>query len=216
MSIGTILSQLCGGMLISIEIFVLTLLFSLPLGLIVALGRMSKLKILSGLIKIYIAIMRGTPLMLQLIVVYFAPYYVFGIQTPRNFRMIAVVIAFSINYAAYFAEIFRAGIQSISVGQWEAAEILGFSKSQTFIRIILPQVIQRIIPPVTNETITLVKDTSLSFVLSIAEMFTIAKQIGAAESSVMPLMIAGAFYFVFNFVVAFGMEYFEKKMSFFR
>ncbi len=216
MSFGVILSQLGGGMVKSIEIFVLTLLFSLPLGLFVALGRMSKLKILSGIIKIYIAIMRGTPLMLQLIVVYFAPYYVFGINISSGFRFTAVIIAFSINYAAYFAEIFRAGIQSISIGQWEAAQILGYNKAQTFFKIILPQVIQRIIPPVTNETITLVKDTSLSFVLSIAEMFTIAKQIGAREASIIPLMIAGLFYFIFNYIVAFGMDRFEKKMSYFR
>ena len=154
--------------------------------------------------------------MLQLIVVYFAPFYVFGVTLSPSFRFTAVIIAFSINYAAYFGEIFRAGIQSIPVGQRESAKILGYSRSQTFMRIILPQVIQRIIPPVTNETITLVKDTSLSFVLSVAEMFTIAKQIGAAEASIMPLMVAGLFYFVFNYAVAFGMDFFEKKMSYFR
>ena len=216
MATSTMLSQLASGMLVSIEIFVLTLVFSLPLGLLVALGRMSRFKVLSGIIKVYIAIMRGTPLMLQLIVVYFAPYYVFGVPISPSFRFSAVIIAFSINYAAYFAEIFRAGIQSISVGQWEAAQILGYSKTQTFFKIILVQVIQRIIPPVTNETITLVKDTSLSFVLSVAEMFTIAKQIGAREASIMPLMVAGLFYFVFNYIVAFGMDFFEKKMSYFR
>jgi len=216
MAISAMMSQLGGGMVKSIEIFVLTLVFSLPLGLLVALGRMSKLKVLNWFIKIYIAIMRGTPLMLQLIVVYFAPYYVFGITISTGFRFTAVIIAFSINYAAYFAEIFRAGIQSISVSQWEAAQILGYNKVQTFFKIILPQVVQRIIPPVTNETITLVKDTSLSFVLSVAEMFTIAKQIGARDASIMPLMIAGLFYFIFNYIVAFGMDCFEKKMSYFR
>ena len=216
MAVGTILAQLGSGMVKSIEIFVLTLLFSLPLGLLVALGRMSKSKILSGIFNIYIAIMRGTPLMLQLIVVYFAPFYVFGVTLSPSFRFTAVIIAFSINYAAYFAEIFRAGIQSIAIGQWEAAQILGYTKFQTFFKIILPQVIQRIIPPVTNETITLVKDTSLSFVLSVTEMFTIAKQIGAREASIMPLMIAGLFYFIFNYIVAFGMDRFEKKMSYFR
>lgn len=216
MNIGAMLPQLAGGMVKSIEIFFLTLVFSLPLGLLVALGRMSKLKVLNWIIKIYIAIMRGTPLMLQLIVVYFAPYYVFGISISTGFRFTAVIIAFSINYAAYFAEIFRAGIQSISISQWEAAQILGYNKVQTFFKIILPQVVQRIIPPVTNETITLVKDTSLSFVLSVAEMFTIAKQIGAKDASIMPLMVAGLFYFIFNYIVAFGMDYFEKKMSYFR
>lgn len=215
MAINVMLSQLAQGMIVSIEIFVLTLLFSLPLGLVVALGRMSKFKIVSGLVNIYIAIMRGTPLMLQLIVVYFAPYYVFGIKLSSSYRFIAVIIAFSINYAAYFAEIYRSGIQSIPVGQREAAKVLGYSKGQTFFKIIMPQVIKRIIPPVTNETITLVKDTSLSFVLSITEMFTLAKQIGASQASIMPLMVAGLFYFVFNYIVAFGMDFFEKKMSYF-
>ena len=213
---STMLAQLGSGMIKSVEIFFLTLLFSLPLGMLVALGRMSRFKILSAIIKVYIAIMRGTPLMLQLIVVYFAPYYVFGLNISSGFRFTAVIIAFSINYAAYFAEIFRAGIQSIPVGQTEAAKILGYSQTQTFMKIILPQVIKRVIPPVTNETITLVKDTSLSFVLSVTEMFTIAKQIGAKTASITPLMVAGLFYFIFNYVVAFGMDYFEKKMSYFR
>ena len=216
MTTATMLSQLAGGMLVSVEIFFLTLVFALPLGLLVALGRMSKIGIIRWVIKIYIAIMRGTPLMLQLIVVFFAPYYVFGVAISNSFRFTAVIIAFSINYAAYFAEIYRAGIESISIGQSEAAQVLGYSKAQTFIHIILPQVLQRIIPPVTNETITLVKDTSLSFVLSVAEMFTIAKQIGAAQASIMPLMAAGLFYFIFNYVVAFAMEALEKKMAYFR
>ena len=213
---STMLIMLGSGMIKSVEIFFLTLLFSLPLGMLVALGRMSRFKILSAIIKVYIAIMRGTPLMLQLIVVYFAPYYVFGLNISSGFRFTAVIIAFSINYAAYFAEIFRAGIQSIPVGQTEAAKILGYSQTQTFMKIILPQVIKRVIPPVTNETITLVKDTSLSFVLSVTEMFTIAKQIGAKTASITPLMVAGLFYFIVNYVVAFGMDYFEKKMSYFR
>lgn len=216
MSTSMMLEQLAGGMVVSIQIFFLTLLFSLPLGLIVAVGRMSGNFLIRWITKIYIAIMRGTPLMLQLIVVYFAPYYVFGYRISNGFRFAAVIIAFSINYAAYFAEIFRAGIESISVGQREASQVLGYTKRQTFFKIILPQVIQRIIPPVTNETITLVKDTSMSFVLSVAEMFTIAKQIGASMASIMPLMVAGLFYFIFNYLVAFGMECFEKKMSYFR
>ena len=209
-------SQLAGGMVVSIEIFLLTLLFSLPLGLLVSFGRMSKIKPIQWLVKIYIAIMRGTPLMLQLIVVYFAPYYVFGIKISQSYRFIAVIIAFSINYAAYFAEIYRSGIQSIPVGQYEAAEVLGYNKVQTFFKIIFPQVIKRIIPPVTNETITLVKDTSLAFVIAVAEMFTIAKQISAKQASVSALMIAGLFYFVFNYVVAFIMEGIEKKLSYYR
>lgn len=213
---ATMLSQLAGGMVVSVEIFLLTLLFSLPLGLIVAFGRMSKNGIIKGSVKIYIAIMRGTPLMLQLIVVYFAPFYVFGIKISQTYRFVAVIIAFSINYAAYFAEIYRAGIESIPIGQYEAAKVLGYSKVQTFFKIIFPQVIKRILPPVTNETITLVKDTSLAFVIAVAEMFTIAKQIAAKQASVSALMVAGLFYFVFNYVVAFAMEAIEKKLSYYR
>ena len=213
---ATMLSQLAGGMVVSVEIFLLTLLFSLPLGLIVAFGRMSKNGIIKGIVKIYIAIMRGTPLMLQLIVVYFAPFYVFGIKISQSYRFVAVIIAFSINYAAYFAEIYRAGIESIPIGQYEAAKVLGYSKVQTFFKIIFPQVIKRILPPVTNETITLVKDTSLAFVIAVAEMFTIAKQIAAKQASVSALMVAGLFYFVFNYVVAFAMEAIEKKLSYYR
>lgn len=216
MSVSMVLWQLGNGMIVSVEIFILTLLFSLPLGLIVAFGRMSKNVIVKGIVKIYIAIMRGTPLMLQLIVVYFAPFYAFGIKISQSYRFIAVIIAFSINYAAYFAEIYRAGIESMPVGQYEAAKVLGYSKIQTFFKIIFPQVVKRILPPVTNETITLVKDTSLAFVIAVAEMFTIAKQIGAKDTSVMPLMIAGIFYFIFNYMVAFFMEFLEKKTSYYR
>lgn len=203
-------------MVVSVEIFLLTLLFSLPLGLLVAFGRMSKNKILQTIVKIYIAIMRGTPLMLQLIVVYFAPFYIFGLKISQGYRFVAVIIAFSVNYAAYFAEIYRAGIESIPVGQYEAAQVLGYSKRQTFCRIIFPQVVKRILPPITNETITLVKDTSLAFVIAVAEMFTIAKQISAKQASVNALMVAGLFYFVFNYVVAYVMEFFEKKLSYYR
>lgn len=216
MSITTILSQLLQGMIISVEIFILTLLFSLPLGLIISFGRMSKNKLLQQIVKIYIAIMRGTPLMLQLMAIYFAPYYLFGIKITTEYRFIAVIIAFSINYAAYFAEIYRGGIESMPIGQYEAAKILGYGKRQTFFKIILPQVIKRILPSVTNETITLVKDTSLAMVISVAEMFTIAQRISARETSMMPLVIAGVFYFIFNYIVAFIMEFIEKKFQFFR
>ena len=216
MPVSMILKQLGSGMIVSIEIFFLTLLFALPLGLIVSFGRMSKNRLLRGIVKIYIAIMRGTPLMLQLIVVYFAPYYVLGIKIAQSYRFVATIIAFSINYAAYFAEIYRAGIESIPVGQYEAAKVLGYNKVQTFFKIIMPQVIKRILPPVTNETITLVKDTSLAFVIAVTEMFTIAKQISAKEANVMPLMVAGVFYFIFNYLVAFFMEYLEKKTSYYK
>jgi len=160
--------------------------------------------------------MRGTPLMLQLYVVYFGPYYVFHIQLPRSYRFIAVIIAFVLNYAAYFAEIYRSGIESMPRGQYEAAQVLGYTKQQTFLKIILPQVIKRVLPSITNETITLVKDTSLAFVISIVEMFTTAKQIAAAETTIMPLMVAGLFYYIFNLVVAVGMEYVEKKFNYYR
>ncbi len=154
--------------------------------------------------------------MLQIIVVYFAPYYMFRMKMGPGYRFPAVIIAFVINYAAYFAEIYRSGIESIPNGQYEAAQVLGYNKAQTFIRIILPQVIKRVLPSITNETITLVKDTSLAFTISIAEMFTVAKQIGAAQTSVMPLLAAGIFYYVFNLIVATVMEYIEKRLSYYR
>lgn len=216
MEFTMMLQQLCIGLVKTVEIFVLTLVFSLPLGLVISFGRMSKNAILKTIVKIYISIMRGTPLMLQLIVVYFAPYYVFGVKISRSYRFIAVILAFTLNYAAYFAEIYRAGIESMPVGQYEAAHILGYSKSQTFFRIILPQVIKRILPPITNETITLVKDTSLASVLAFAEMFALAKQIAASETSVLPLMVAGLFYYIFNLVVATGMEKLEEAMNYYR
>ncbi len=216
MNIGSMILQLGEGFLVTVEIFVLTLLFSMPLGMLVALGRMSKNILLRTLMKAYISIMRGTPLMLQILVVYFGPFYVFEIKMGAGYRFPAVIIAFVINYAAYFAEIYRAGIESIPLGQYEAAEVLGYSKVQTFFKIILPQVIKRVLPPVTNETITLVKDTSLAFTISLAEMFTVAKQIGAAQASVMPLLAAGVFYYVFNLLVATVMERLEKKLAYYR
>ena len=154
--------------------------------------------------------------MLQLLVVYFGPFYVFEIKISPGYRFIAVIIAFSINYAAYFAEIYRAGIESISIGQYEAAKILGYNRVQTFFKIILPQVIKRILPPVTNETITLVKDTSLASVIAMSEMFTIAKQIAAKETTIMPLMIAGVFYYIFNLIVAVVMEKIEKAFAYYK
>ena len=216
MSFIKILELLSGGMLVSIYIFFVTLLFSLPLGLIVSFGRMSKNPVISGIIKVYISIMRGTPLMLQLMVVYFGPYYIFGIQVTNSYRIVAALIGFVINYAAYFAEIYRSGIQSMPKGQYEAAEVLGYSKTQTFFVIILPQVIKRILPPVTNEVITLVKDTSLAFTISVAEMFTTAKALASSQTSMMPFVAAALFYYVFNFIVAYTMELFEKKLSYYR
>ncbi len=210
------LIQLLGGFEKTVLIFVMTLIFSLPLGLLVTFCRMSKFRPLSGLTKIIISILRGTPLMLQLFAWFYGPFYIFNIKLTTNYRFFAIIIGFSVNYAAYFAEIYRSGIQSIPVGQYEAANVLGYSKSQTFSRIIFPQMVKRVIPPVTNEVITLVKDTSLAFAIAYTEMFTIAKQISAANRSVFALFVAGAFYFVFNFVVARVMELIEKKLSYYR
>lgn len=211
-----IMKQLGSGMLATLSIFVFTLLFSLPLGLLIAAVRMSRFALLRWIAKIYISIMRGTPLMLQLLVVFFAPYYVFGISTPYMYRLYAVIIGFSLNYAAYFAEIYRSGIQSIPQGQREAAQVMGYGRRQTFFRIIFPQMVKRVMPPVTNEVITLVKDTSLAFAIAYTEMFTMAKQIASAQASLMPLFIAGLFYYIFNFVVAFVMETIEKKLDYYR
>jgi His/Glu/Gln/Arg/opine family amino acid ABC transporter permease subunit len=215
MILSTVIEQLLGGMVTSIEIFLLTLLFSLPLGLVIAAGRMSKFAPIRWLMKLYISIMRGTPLMLQLIVVFFAPYYVFGINLSADYRFIAVIIAFTINYAAYFAEIYRGGIESINSGQYEAAQVLGYSRIETFFIIIMPQVFKIILPSVTNEVITLVKDTSLSFVIAIPEMFTVAKQIAAADASISALLVAGLFYYIFNILVAFVMEHIEHRLDYY-
>lgn len=216
LDVGSIVMQLGQGMLATMAIFFLTLLFALPLGLLIMFIRTSKFALLQWIAKLYISIMRGTPLMLQLLVVFFGPYYLFGLQMPNSYRFYAVIIGFSLNYAAYFAEIYRSGIQSIPVGQKEAAMVLGYSKSQTFGKIIFPQMVKIVMPSVTNEVITLVKDTSLAFALAYTEMFTLAKQIAAAETSIMPLFIAGVFYYVFNFVVAFAMERVEKKLDYYK
>lgn len=213
--LSDVIGQLGTGVLATIKIFVFTLLFSLPLGLIITFLRMSKITPIRWITKIYISIMRGTPLMLQLLVVFFGPYYLFGLSVPNTYRFYAVIIGFSLNYAAYFAEIYRAGIESVPKGQREAAMVLGYSRTQIFGKIIFPQMVKRVLPPVTNEVITLVKDTSLAFVLTYTEMFTLAKQIAAANTSVMPLFAAGVFYYIFNFAVAFFMEWLEKKLSYY-
>ena len=216
MSFQTMLESMGTGMLKSVAIFFWTLLFSLPLGLIVAVIRQKRLPVVTQVIKIYISLMRGTPLMLQLLVVFFGPFYLFKIRLSDSYRFIAVIIAFVLNYSAYFAEIYRSGIESMPLGQYEAATVLGYSKTQTFIKIILPQVIKRIFPALTNEVITLVKDTSLAFSIAYVEMFTVAKQIAAKETTMLPFVIAGLFYYVFNFLVAFASERIEKKMSYYR
>ena len=216
MRFSLLIQILSKGMLISIEIFFLTLLFSLPLGLFVAFGRMSKNIVIRNIIKFYISFMRGTPLILQLMVVNFGPYYLLGISLPRNYRFTASIIGFALNYAAYFAEIYRGGIESMSIGQYEAAKLLGYSKTQTFMRIILPQVIKRILPAVTNEVITLIKDTSLAFAISVPEMFSEAKAIASAQTTMLPYIVAGVYYYIFNYVVAFTTEVIENKLSYYQ
>ena len=154
--------------------------------------------------------------MLQLLVVFFGPYYLFGVSLSYSYRFYAVIIGFSLNYAAYFAEIYRAGIEAVPAGQREAASVLGYTNIQTFTRIVFPQMVKRVLPPVTNEVITLVKDTSLAFALAYTEMFTLAKQVAAAQASIMPLFVAGLFYYIFNFVVAWFMEKLELKLGYYK
>lgn len=216
MSLIDIFQHLLPGIGKTIGIFVCTLVFSMPLGLIIAFGRMSKFFIVRNVVKLYISVMRGTPLMLQLMVVYFGPYFIFRIQISSSYRLYAVLIAFALNYAAYFAEIYRGGIESMPQGQYEAAQLLGYGKAQTFFKIILPQVMKRILPSVTNEVITLVKDTSLAFSIAYTEMFTMAKALASSQTSVLPFVAAGIFYYVFNLLVAVVMEKLEKKLSYYR
>ena len=215
MSLWTMIVTMFQGLGRTCAIFFLTLIFSLPLGMIIALLRMSRNKAVSAAVRFVISVLRGTPLMLQLLAVTYGPYYLFGISVSRN-KLIPVVIAFSINYAAYFAEIYRGGIESIPKGQYEAADVLGFTKAQTFLRIVLPQVIKRIMPSATNEVVTLVKDTSLAFTVSYQEMFTVGKQIANSQTSFMPFVVAGVFYFAFNAVVDFAMGRIEKKLNYYR
>lgn len=215
MTLLTMIVKMGEGLSNTCAIFSLTLLFSLPLGMVVALLRMSKNWLVSSVTRFFISILRGTPLMLQLLAVTYGPYYIWEVPVARN-KLIPVVIAFAINYAAYFAEIYRGGIESMPVGQYEAAEVLGYTKAQTFVHIILPQVFKRVMPSITNEVVTLVKDTSMAFTVSYQEMFTIGKQISNSESSFMPFLVAGVFYFVFNAVVDFVMGRIEKRMSYYK
>lgn len=216
MTVSIMLSKLGEGMVVTLMLFAVTLLFSLPLGLLVSFGRRAKNVVIRTIFKAYISIMRGTPLMLQLMVIYFGPYYLFGITNSPSWKNSAVAIGFVLNYAAYFAEIYRGGIESMPKGQYEAAQILGYSKAQTFMRIILPQVIKIILPSITNETITLVKDTSLAFTIGIMEMFTISKALAASQTTMLPYVFAGIFYYVFNLIVAFLLELLEKKLNYYR
>ena len=215
MTIGQMVAQLASGMLISTQIFVITLLFSLPLGLIVAFGRLSKNRVISMIVKFYISIMRGTPLMLQLMVVYFGPYYLFHIKVGSGYRLTATFIGFVINYAAYFAEIYRSGIQSMPIGQYEAAQILGYTKAQTFFKIILPQVIKRILPSITNEVITLVKDTSLARIIAVYELIWSGQTFIKGAAIIWPLFFTGVFYLVFCGILTILFGLIEKKLAYF-
>ena len=218
MTIQTMVTLLGEGFLTTLAIFLLTLIGSLPLGLLVYFGKKSRVAPLRWAVNVYISIMRGTPLILQLMVVYFGPNLLFGLTPPSNWRFLAVIVGFIINYAAYFAEIYRGGIESIPVGQYEAAEVLGYTKYQTFVKIILPQMLKNVMPSVTNEVITLVKDTSLAYVIGVVEMFTRAKQIAVAPDSpgMLAFVVAGVIYYVFNFIVTVVMDRVEKKMSYYR
>ena len=215
MSLLTMILKMSEGLGRTCAIFFLTLILSMPLGMIVALLRMSKNKVVSAITRFIISVLRGTPLMLQLLAVTYGPYYLFGISVSRN-KLIPVVIAFSINYASYFAEIYRGGIESMPIGQYEAADVLGYTKFKTFMLIILPQVIKRIMPSITNEIVTLVKDTSMAFTVSYQEMFTIGKEIANSQTSFLPFVVAGVFYFVFNWIVDRVMSRVEKALNYYR
>ena len=215
MPIETMFQMLLEGFLVSLQIFGFTLVGAVPLGVLVALLRMSRLAPVRLITRVYISVMRGTPLMLQMFAIYFAPYYVFGIQLTPDSKWYATIVAFIVNYAAYFAEIYRSGIQSIPRGQYEAAEVLGYTRVQTFFVIILPQVVKRILPAMGNEVITLVKDTSLAFSIGVAEMFSTAKALVASQVSMVPFAIAAAFYWVLNFFVEIILSALEKRLAYY-
>ena len=213
MNYQVLLTEMLQGTLMTLRIFFSTLVFALPLGLLVSLGRMSKIKIINWPVRLFILIMRGTPLMLQLLFAFYGLKPLFGIQLDR---VIAAQVAFALNYAAYFAEIYRGGIESIPDGQYEAAKVLGFNKKQTFFRIILPQVVKRIIPPMGNEFITLVKDTSLAQVIAVVELLKVTNNWVSSAVSMVPFVIAAVFYLVMNGVVTRCFTIAEKRLSYYR
>lgn len=201
---------LLSGIGVSLKIFILTLIFAIPLGIIVAISRKSK--ILSIPMKLYILLIRGTPIMLQIIFVYFGPYYLLNITYDR---FTAIIVALVINYGAYFAEIFRSGIDSIPVGQREAAYTLGFSKTKTFFLIILPQVVKMVLPPISNEVISLLKTTSLAQIIGVTEMFALAQKQASYNFSVIPLCIAGGYYLILVLLLSIGFNKAEKKLEYY-
>ena len=216
------LLAMLNGSVTSLQVFLLTLFFSIPLALPLAMGRMSKNKVISVITNVFLLIIRGTPLMLQLLVVYFGPGLFVRWLVSQGFvvsfkwnRFVAAIVALAINYAAYFAEIYRGGIESIPKGQYEASKVLGYTSGQTFFRIILPQVIKRIVPAMGNEVITLVKDTALVSVIGVSELLMVAKERQGALFSFVPLFIAGVFYFVMNWIVSIGFQKLEKKLGYY-
>ena len=215
MELSVMLQLLISGLGMTLQIFVITLVGALPLGVLVALARMSSFKPLALVARFFISVLRGTPLMLQLMAWMFFPYYVFGMSLTSDWKFYACAIGFILNYSAYFAEIYRSGIQSIPRGPYEAAQVLGYTSTQTFMFIVLPQVIKRILPAMGNEVIALIKDTSLAFVLGVMEMFTQAKAIAASQVSMLPYLIAAAIYWCFTLVVEFILSRIEKKLSYY-
>lgn len=211
-SIMTLVKNMIPSSVVTLEIFFLTIIFSSILGMFVAFGRMSKYAIIRVPVQAFLLVMRGTPLILQLMFFYFAPYYIFKATLPRFW---AAILAFTLNYSAYIAEIYRSGIESIPVGQYEAATVLGFGKTETFFKIILPQVVKRIIPPFSNELMTLVKDTALAQVIGVAEIFKLAGATMSSQFSTVPLIVAGVFYLVMNTVVERFCFYLEKKLDYY-
>ena len=215
MSFQVMLQQLTTGFGQTLLIFFLTLLFSLPLGMVVYFGRVSRFKPLSWIVKAYISIMRGTPLMLQLLLWYFGPFYLWGMNIG-NYKFTAIILGCSLNYAAYFAEIYRSGIESIPVGQYEAAQLLGYNKSQTFFKIVLPQVVKIVLPSVTNEVITLVKDTSLVYALGVSDLILASRTAANRDASLAPMFIAGAIYLVLIGLVTIVSKQVEKRYSYYK
>ena len=211
---GALLPAMLQASLTSLAIFFLTLIIALPFGLLIAAGRMSKYKIIRWPVQVYLLIMRGTPLMLQLFFFFFGPYYIFGIRGVSRFGM--CILAFGLNYTAYFAEIYRGGMESIPIGQHEAAAALGFTKKQTFFKIILPQVIKRIVPPMGNEFMTLVKDTALARVIAVVELFDVAAKAASGYVSTVPFIVAAIFYLIMNAIVGQVFLFLERKLDYYR
>ena len=213
MSFEIVTKELLLGLLENYEDIALTLLMAIPLGLVVTFGSMSKFKPLAAVTKVFVWIIRGTPLMLQLFVVLYVPGLVFGV--PMRNRMVAALIAFVINYACYFSEIYRGGIESVSKGQYEAGQVLGMTKSQIFFKIVLMQVVKRIVPPMSNEIITLVKDTSLARIIAVGEILMAAERY-AGKGLIWPLFYTGVFFLLFNGILTLLFGYIEKKLDYYR